>query len=179
LENQAYSNNPSGAENGTTGRSNPVLPRPIQDRLEKIGLIKPGSGAEAPIVRSSQSIDIKKQKVRNVVGFDIPSLHVPFQPAPSKSATQKASVTVIIDFRPNAVDIRKVDVKFQACRVAVSKSPWDFNIPLGVVGPTGWLRTGYIDENLRITRGHKGSVFVLCRPSSSGGPQAKTPTLDE
>jgi hypothetical protein len=25
------------------------------------------------------------------------------------------------------------------------------------------LRTGYIDEDLRITRGHKGSVFILSR----------------
>jgi hypothetical protein len=65
LENQSYSNNPSA----DFGRANPVLPRPIQDRLEKIGLIS----QEADPIRSSQAIDLKKQQVRNVVAFTLPS----------------------------------------------------------------------------------------------------------
>ena len=66
-------------------------------------------------------------------------------------------------FTPNQSDGRRVDVKFEACRVTLRNSPLDVNFPLGVVGPTGWLRTGYIDDDIRITRGHKGSVFILER----------------
>jgi len=69
LENQSYSNNPSADQ----GRANPILPRPIQDRLEKIGLIS----RDADPVKSSQSIDLKKQQVRNVVSFTLPSLGQP------------------------------------------------------------------------------------------------------
>jgi hypothetical protein len=66
LENQSYSNNP----NSSTGRANPVLPRRVQDRLEKIGLMN----KDAAPVRSSQAIDLKKSQVRNVVSFAIPSI---------------------------------------------------------------------------------------------------------
>lgn len=75
LENQSYSNNP----NADQGRANPVLPRPIQDRLEKMGLIS----QEAEPIRSSQAIDLRKQQVRNVVAFTLPSF----------GRTRKASLT--------------------------------------------------------------------------------------
>lgn len=145
LENQSYSNNP-------LGRANPVLPRPIQDRLEKMGIIK----QDTQPIRSSQAIDIKKKQVRNVVTFNLPSI----------GESKKMTLTVLVDFEPNLQDFRKVDVKFQSCRVVVPNSPIDIDIPLGIIGPKGWLRTGYIDETLRITRGHKGSVFVLVRPAT-------------
>jgi hypothetical protein len=152
LENQSYSNNPNARSesSGGGGRANPILPRNIQDRLEEFGLIK-----DSNVVRSSQSVDLKKQRVRNVVGFTIPS---PFGGSP-----RRASLTVDVRFQPNAQDKRRVDVKFETCRVVVSNSPLDVKIPLGFIGPTGWIRTTYIDETMRITRGHKGSVFVLSR----------------
>jgi hypothetical protein len=141
LENQAYSNNPMG-------RFNPVLPRQVQDRLEDLGVIK---NAEA--VKSSQSIDLQKQRVRNVVTVSVPALG------------RRVSLTVDVKFQPNAADKRRIDVKFDSCRLLVPKSPLDITFPLGVFGPTGWLRTSYIDDAIRITRGHKGSVFVLTRTS--------------
>lgn len=79
LENQSYSNNPSADQ----GRANPVLPRSIQDRLEKVGLLVVAS-PDADPVKSSQAIDLKKQQVRNVVSFTIPSL---------LGQTRKASLT--------------------------------------------------------------------------------------
>jgi hypothetical protein len=78
LENQSYSNNPRANQ----GRANPVLPRPIQDRLEEVGLIS----QDAEPVKSSQAIDLKKRQVRNVVSFAIPSL----------GQSRKASVTGMI-----------------------------------------------------------------------------------
>jgi hypothetical protein len=140
-----------------------VLPRPIQDRLEKIGVIQ----QDADPIRSSQAIDLKKGQVRNVVTFTLPSLF----PGGGGGKPSKATLTVTVDFQPNTQDSRKVDVKFQACRVVITNTPVDVNIPLGIIGPTGWLRTGYIDETMRITRGHKGSVFVLSRPSKQSRSQ--------
>ena len=157
LENQSYSNNPNG-------RSNPVLPQPIQDRLEKMGVIQ----QDADPIRSSQAIDLKKRQVRNIVTFTLPPL---FSFPGRRNKPSKATLTVTVDFQPNNQDSRKIDVKFQACRVVITNTPVDANIPLGIIGPTGWLRTGYIDETMRITRGHKGSVFVLSRPSKQSKSQ--------
>lgn len=139
---------------------NPVLPRPVQDQLERIGLIK--ADDELSNIRSTQSIDLKRQRVRNVVTFGIPS-----PPGRNNNSPRRASLTVDIDISNDRVHKRRVNVKFQACRVVVPQSPIDFKIPLGFFGPTGWLETKYIDDNVRITRGHKGSVFVLKRPSVS------------
>ena len=145
LENQSYSNNPRG------GRSNPFLPIELQERLEKAGLFTPP--ADNSTIRSTQTIDPSLQQVRNVVALNTSFL----------GRRRTFSLTVTVDFWPNPSDPRQIDVKFQSCRI----SPADVTIPLGVLGPTGWLRTVYIDDNLRITRGHKGSVFVLQRPPSS------------
>jgi len=155
LENQSYSNNPEG-------RSNPILPQNIQNSLEDLGIIKEQS-SDSP-VRSSQAIDLKNNRVRNVVTFEAKNplpISLPFLP----EKTAKGLLTVDVKFSPNLSDVRRVDVKFEACRLTVRDSPVDINFPLGAVGPTGWLRTGYIDENMRITRGHKGSVFILSRTS--------------
>jgi hypothetical protein len=160
LENQSYSNNPGG-------RSNPVLPRQIQDALEQVGIINTStkasntSGTQSGTVRSTQSINLAKREVRNVVGFALPK-------AWPHNQQPRASITLKVKFRPNPTDLRMIDVKFQRCRVRVSNAfiPIDVKIPFGYIGPTGWLRTGYIDDDLRITRGHKGSVFILSRRAS-------------
>ena len=154
LENQSYSNNP----NRSGGRANPILPREIQDRLESIGILEPSGGGDesdgksAPPVRSSQAIDRKKSRVRNVVSVELR------RPLPVKG-----SLIVDVAFKPNRNDKRRIDVKFDSCRLQVKNSPVDITFPLGIIGPKGWLRTGYIDDDMRITRGHKGSVFILIR----------------
>jgi len=176
LENQAYSNNPSG-------RSNPILPRGIQDSLEQWGILEPlenlgvvdsttnreDGSTPSPSIKSSQSIDLKRQRVRNVVSFQLPSSPLSSIMTFNKNKRNdiRGSLTVDISFTPSRLDSRRVDVKFQACRIIIPPLKLDWNFPLGVIGPTGWLSTTYIDDNLRITRGHKGSVFVLTRPSST------------
>ncbi|KAG7354591.1 plastid lipid-associated PAP/fibrillin family protein [Nitzschia inconspicua] len=184
LENQSYSNNPLGSvdERELTGRANPILPRPIQDRLEAMGLIDTkttsmnniSSLSSDPSVRSSQSIDLAKRLVRNVVTFRLPSYNNNKSNSNNNKPTT-VTLTVFIQFWPDTVDRRKINVKFESCRVRILPKPammmvlpimTDFTIPLGVIGPTGWLRTTYLDDHLRITRGFKGSVFVLTRPTS-------------
>jgi hypothetical protein len=83
LENQSYSNNPNGRmkEESILGRSNPILPQNIQNALENMGILNDddvmdGNGdADGNIdidantngrpVRSSQTIDLQNQRVRN------------------------------------------------------------------------------------------------------------------
>eukprot|EP00978_Attheya_sp_CCMP212_P006684 scaffold15494_cov57-Attheya_sp.AAC.3 len=168
LENQSYSNNPNGdrSADAAGGRSNPILPREIQDRLEDMGILQASGGSASSSsnpVRSSQAIDLAKCRVRNVVSFEAPTPRfLPFV-QPNKSSV-RGSLIVDVKFRPNESDLRRVDVKFDSCRLVVPKSPVDVTFPLGPMGPTGWLRTGFIDDTMRITRGHKGSVFILQRP---------------
>jgi PAP_fibrillin len=146
LENQSYSNNPEG-------RSNPFLPIQIQNRLEKIGLI-----STIPARRSTQAIDLKSGLIRNIVAINLGAGRG------SSAQQRRASLTVTVKFTPAEADPRRVNVKFESCRISIPGTPIEWNFPLGIIGPTGWLRTVYIDDDLRVTRGHKGSVFVLCRP---------------
>jgi PAP_fibrillin len=143
LENQSYSNNPEG-------RANPFLPVELQSRLERLGLVSSVASR-----RSTQTIDAKTGLIRNVVAIQL---------GPNASSSRRASLTVLVKFTPVQADPRRVNVKFEACRVSVPGTPIDWNFPLGLIGPSGWLRTVYIDDDLRVTRGHKGSVFVLSRP---------------
>ena len=163
LENQSYANNPfrglnpfqrGGGNGGGGGRANPVLPREIQDVLERTGILEPSGGTATTVapIRSSQGIDIKRSRVRNVVNVQIK------RPFPVKG-----SLIVDVDFKPNVEDKRRIDVKFDSFRFIFKNANVDRKFPLGVLGPTGWLRTGYIDDRIRITRGHKGSVFILSR----------------
>ena len=145
LENQAYSNNPAG-------RANPILPVEIQNFLTDRGILSSAESADYNNAgrTSTQTIDLKNQRVVNVVSV------------PLVGQAQPAALTVRVDFTPYAPDPRRVNVKFQSCRVAVGDA-LKLEIPLGIIGPTGWLRTTYLDDTMRITRGHKGSVFVLQR----------------
>lgn len=100
---------------------------------------------------------------------------------------RRIALTVMVKFTPVQSDARRVNVKFTECRISIpsfssqqlsssssinernqhpkrSNNNLEYTFPLGLIGPTGWLRTIYIDDTLRITRGHKGSVFVLSRP---------------
>jgi len=162
------------------GRSNPILPRNIQDTLENLNILKSNtnenegslskSSDTKPSIRSSQSINLTTKQIRNVVAFQfiLPNIL-------SQILSQlRGTLTVDISFEPSPVNPIQIDVEFKACRIRLvsqqedkSNQFLDLNIPLGFIGPSGWLRTSYIDKDLRITRGHKGSVFILSRPNFS------------
>jgi len=164
LENQSYSNNPGGTDRG---RANPVLPRPIQDRLEEAGIVSP-----TVFSKSTQSIDPKSKLVKNVVAFGLGGgKKEDNDDKNTKRKKQKpASLTVTVAYDPDPTDPRRINVKFQSCLVNIPNTPINFNIPLGIFGPTGWLRTVYIDDKIRVTRGHKGSVFILRKPGARSLP---------
>lgn len=152
LENQSYSNNPNSG-----GRSNPILPQNMQNTLEDIGVLSDRKAENT--IKSTQAIDLKRKRVRNVVAFEANN------PTPifSKNGKTKGFITVDVNWDPNPTDARKIDVKFDRFSVTILESPINVSLPLGIIGPSGWLRTGYIDNDIRITRGHKGSVFILSR----------------
>ena len=161
LENQSYSNNPFRGNNSwlfgddstsSEGRANPVLPREIQDVLERTGILEAAGGTKVAPIRSSQGIDLRRKKVRNVVNVTFK------RPFPVKG-----SIIVDLDFEPYPQDKRRVDVKFDSCRLVLQTIKFDQTFPLGFFGVKGWLKTVYVDDRIRITRGHKGSVFILSR----------------
>jgi len=49
----------------------------------------------------------------------------------------KGLITVDVRCCPNKDDTRRVDVEFDRCRLTLRDSPFDVNIPLGIIGPTG------------------------------------------
>ncbi|CAL5227493.1 g10474 [Coccomyxa viridis] len=56
----------------------------------------------------------------------------------------------------------RVDVKFTAFCLKIGALP-QLKVPLGWSNPTGWVDTTYLDNDTRIGRGDKGSVFVTAR----------------
>ena len=158
------------------GRSNPIFPRNIQDTLENLNILKSQTDEEesttskSTSIRSSQSINLTTKQIRNVVAFQfiLPDFVSQFL------SQLRGTLTVDISFEPSPNNPIQIDVQFKACRIRLTSQRkkeqnqlLDFNIPLGFIGPSGWLRTSYIDEDIRITRGHKGSVFILSRPNFS------------
>ena len=125
-----------------SGRSNPILPQEIQNKLEDLGILADTStdSKEADAtnsVRSSQAIDLKRMRVRNVVTVTVGAF-------PYRQRRVRGSITVDVKFRPNKTDLRRVDVKFDSCRLKLLDSPFDLKLPLGPIGPTGML--GYLFE---------------------------------
>ncbi len=62
-------------------------------------------------------------------------------------------------------------VAFRKVRLTLGPVP-TLTIPLGWVndgrGPEGWLDTTYLGENVRISKGNKGTTFVLVREATDG-----------
>jgi hypothetical protein len=134
----------------------------IQDKLEEIGLLV-NNNSRSSVFRSTQSINLNKNLIRNIVSFELNN------PTPlfSTDGRTRGTITVDVTGTVDQNDLRRINVKFNSCQFTISNSPGiDVTIPLpGIIGPTGWLRTVYVDDELRITHGHKGSVFILRRTS--------------
>jgi hypothetical protein len=144
----------------------PFVTQNLQDGLEDIGLLVSKSsenGDTGRNIRSTQSINLRKNRIRNVVAFEVNNPTSLF----SKDGKTRGFITVDVGGAPDLTDARRINVKFDACRVTIVDSPIDVTFPLGAVGPTGWLKTKYVDDDIRITRGHKGSVFILSRTAKS------------
>eukprot|EP00669_Euglena_mutabilis_P004725 TRINITY_DN16080_c0_g1_i1.p4 TRINITY_DN16080_c0_g1~~TRINITY_DN16080_c0_g1_i1.p4 ORF type:complete len:172 (+),score=51.75 TRINITY_DN16080_c0_g1_i1:69-518(+) len=132
------------------GAADPILPADLQRRLESLFGAAPGT-LVAPSATSTQGIDVARRKIVNTVRFTAPF---------------GVAGTVLVEVGwapcPDPGRGRRVNVKFERCRLSGPRLP-TLDIPLGPFGPPGWLETTVLDSDLRISRGHKGSVFVLRR----------------
>jgi len=63
-------------------------------------------------------------------------------------------------------DGKRLGVTFDAAELRFGALP-TLRLGLGWANATGWVRTTYVDDDLRIGRGDKGSVFVAARVGSS------------
>jgi len=109
-----------------------------------------------------QNIDVNQQRVENVVQLDW------------------GRVRAAGTFRPSQRISTRAVVSFDTLEICVGKkenSPainlgWLFSV-IGVLRKSrenGWLETTYIDDEMRIGRGNKGTMFVLTRDSDAVKP---------
>lgn len=180
--------------NNNMGRSNPFLPMGIQNLLEQLGIVSSSPttsttrrSTQAIDIKTRTIRNIVAIQFNNNNNNIMTPRRLFGAPTPTSTTTSKPqrriALTVTVKFTPVQSDARRVNVKFTECRISIpsfisssinernqhpkrssNNNNLEYTFPLGLIGPTGWLRTIYIDDTLRITRGHKGSVFVLSRP---------------
>lgn len=106
-----------------------------------------------------QCIDVDASQVFNEVDLDF------------------GKVTVGGKFRPSDKVTNRAIVSFTQCKIELRNGP---TLDLGFIfaflafvrrsSDNGWLETTYLDEDIRIGRGNKGTMFVLTKD-----PRAVTP----
>ena len=104
---------------------------------------------------TKQIFDVEQSRVTNFVEQDFGSINVEGTFRVSKSVPTRAVVA-----------FEKADIAFK--NGFVLKLGFVFRIfafVKGGVRENGWLETTYLDEDTRIGRGNKGSLFVLTRQS--------------
>ncbi|KAK9845028.1 hypothetical protein WJX74_009835 [Apatococcus lobatus] len=60
-----------------------------------------------------------------------------------------------------SIQASRVDVEFTAFDLKLG--PANITVPLGWIKPKGWIQTTYLDDELRVGRGDKGSIFLAAR----------------
>ena len=124
-------------EPSPSGSSNNHLPLSF-DRLQQLG----------HVAKATQSVDFVGRTLSNVMAIGNDNM---------------GSIQIDISFSPSLADERCIIIKCETFRLRFGGGFPSLSIPLGPVGPVGWLKTTYIDQNIRIARGNLGSVFILKR----------------
>eukprot|EP00897_Mesotaenium_endlicherianum_P003020 jgi/Mesen1/2746/ME000169S01908 len=100
---------------------------------------------------SFQVIDTRQGKAENVAEFSafgvkgILTIYAKAEKVPSPSSQQSVRLDVTFE---------SFNLKFALLNVT---------IPLGWVNPKGWVDVTFLDEEFRISRGDKGSVFIAAK----------------
>lgn len=125
-------------------------------------------GVEGPVLRAlrplsvnavrskgiTQVIDSKAGKVENIAEFTVAGRFDGF-------LNVEGTVAPVVPESASSEAVR-VDVKFTSFQLKIGSLP-GLQIPLNWISPTGWVDTTYVDKDVRIGRGDKGSVFVTIR----------------
>lgn len=109
-----------------------------------------------------QRIDLPNQRVQNLAEFTIfgrwdGALNIVGSAVAAPTAPGEANDKVEVTF-----------VEF-----VLSLGGWKGRLPLDSVKPRGWLKTTYLDNDFRVGRGDKGSIFVAAK--INGGAQLEAP----
>lgn len=118
--------------------------------------IKPLAFGSIKQSRSFQVIDIKQGKAKNMADFRF------FGKDGTLTIKGKAAPSSV-----NGKETVRLDVVFEEFWVRVGgwTSP---KVSLTWINPQGWVDTTYLDKDMRVGRGDKGSVFVSVRVKSEG-----------
>eukprot|EP00850_Spirogloea_muscicola_P006527 SM000031S11536 [mRNA] locus=s31:273132:275246:+ [translate_table: standard] len=115
--------------------------------------IKPAAFGSVRQTGSTQVIDTNRMKVDNIANFTF--FGMPGSLCINGSFGKSPPL-------PGRGAVR-LDVVFDKFVLRVG-SLGPITMPLGWIQPKGWVDTTYLDEDLRIGRGDKGSIFVATRP---------------
>lgn len=106
-----------------------------------------------------QNIDVQKSRIANVIGFDWGRVQVSGAYRPSSNVVNRALVafdTALFDVN----DGPTINLGFLFSAIAFFRRTKD----------NGWLETTFIDKDIRIGRGNKGTMFVLTREADAVKP---------
>lgn len=117
--------------------------------------VKPASLGAVRQSRSFQVIDAERGVAENIAEFTFfgreGSLTI-YGSVVKSAATEKGAV--------------RVDVTFDSFILKIGSVTFP-SVSLSWISPKGWIETTYLDENFRIGRGDKGSIFVAARAKQS------------
>lgn len=103
-------------------------------------------GAERELnVRNEQLVDLDAGIVDNIVVIKLPSFSVRLRVRGTAAVQSPSSVAIA----------------FESLQIAIPSTPFDLTLPLP--RPRGAIRTTFVDDNLRVSRGSRGGLFVLRR----------------
>ena len=117
-----------------------------------------GAGAGAAVAGSAaratgtwQTIDRAARRVSNEAELEVGN----------------AVLRVTVGGSAVAASPTRLDVQFLDFEVALEPTPLRLALPLSLLAPRGAVETTYLDGEVRIGRGDKGSVFVCARAGSA------------
>lgn len=161
LENQNPTRNParSGLINGSWAL---VYQAPINVAPSAATTVEgPFLGAFQPFTRgllrtraNLQVIDTVSQSVQNIAEFVLLNRW---------NGQLNIKGTCRVSDVQQGEEASRVDVEFTGFELRVGD--WNWFSPLTFVRPKGWVQTTFLDDNLRVGRGDKGSIFVAARTS--------------
>ena len=117
-----------------------------------------------------QNIDVTESRVENVVALDWGRIRA----AGSFRPSQRIPTRAVVSFDTLELQLRGgggSDTKKNKTGPTVNLG-WIFNV-IGALRKSrenGWLETTYVDDELRIGRGNKGTMFVLTRDPTAVKP---------
>lgn len=109
-----------------------------------------------------QVLDLENERAENIAEFSIAKRWNGYLNIVGTAQTAEAEVSSSGGSNSTpATAADKVNVTFSEFVLKIGG--WQTKVPLGSIKPRGWVQTTYLDEDFRVGRGDKGSIFVAAR----------------